>query len=77
VNCLLAEYGHLIPETEEIKKQNMTWKVRSWVKSSPVCVGHINFISKTNFISKKKKWCHFTQNRYMTWNVDYFKTYRY
>ena len=27
VNCLPTECGHLIPETEEVKKQNMTWKV--------------------------------------------------
>jgi len=51
VNCLPTECGHLIPETEEVKEQNMIWKVRSWVKSNPVCVGHINFISKTNFIT--------------------------
>jgi hypothetical protein len=44
LNFLLIKYDQLTEEMEEVKEQNLTVKVRSWLTSNPLQAAHINFI---------------------------------
>jgi hypothetical protein len=44
LDFLLIKYHKLNEEMEYVKQQNLTLKVRSWLKRNPFPAAHINFI---------------------------------
>ena len=44
LNFHLIKYDQFTEEMEEVKEQNLTVKVRSWLTSNPLQAAHINFV---------------------------------